>query len=553
MPSQVGQSKIRTRLFSPDSGIENSPTPGVPRVGVEAMSSSRYNRRIEQCTPFPAQGRASEEGEHGTNNEEKSSWLRFWLIWAILLTLTGSLVIVIWTYFPQNRVVQKSQEYVMTGLIATFVFVVLSGIVKVVFQCFMLRKTSRINNQTTSVNDLDYESYAQNNNADFQLNEAEDEQFYDPRIMPENSVSRENGQSALRQPNSDYQMSGQKPGITENTPETRESGTPDRVGAPLTNKAVSDFDVRDKVNGDLQPGETTDAHSSNMNADLHHVRPSSEYPVRRTFSGSNNEVWNEFIRYFENMTELNDWNKEKARRVLLSTFRGQAETYAYGMPLVIQRDIDRLKVKMEERFGHTAMKEKYVTEAKLRRRQPNESLRDFGQSIEDLFRRAYPSNPEIVEENAIKYFLDKCGQSEDFRLAVKRMRPKTLQEAVFYAMQEECLRAGEKDLTRDTRPTQRRIYEVGEPPKDMEVSPNNYYGSPHANYDNYNRYCAKDESRYQNYERLPRGVNRFQRRPRAQGHGNPRGRGNMYQMRNNVPDFQPKVGSSGDSEEKPLN
>jgi hypothetical protein len=35
-------------------------------------------------------------------------------------------------------------------------------------------------------------------------------------------------------------------------------------------------------------------------------------------------------------------------------------------------------------------------------------------------------------------FLDKCGQSEDFRLAVKRTRPKTLQEAVVNAMQEEC-------------------------------------------------------------------------------------------------------------------
>jgi hypothetical protein len=43
----------------------------------------------------------------------------------------------------------------------------------------------------------------------------------------------------------------------------------------------------------------------------------------------------------------------------------------------------------------------------------------------------YPENPDIVEENAMKAFLDNCGQSEDFRLAVKRTRPKTLQEAAF--------------------------------------------------------------------------------------------------------------------------
>lgn len=53
----------------------------------------------------------------------------------------------------------------------------------------------------------------------------------------------------------------------------------------------------------------------------------NEYPVRRTFSGTNNDVWNEFYQYFE-----------KSRRVLLSTLRGQAESYVYGIPLAAQRD-----------------------------------------------------------------------------------------------------------------------------------------------------------------------------------------------------------------------
>ena len=157
-----------------------------------------------------------------------------------------------------------------------------------------------------------------------------------------------------------------------------------------------------------------------------------EYPVRKTFSGSNADVWTEFLQYFENLAELNAWGQETSRRVLLSTLRGQAETFAYGLPFVFQRDYNRLKQKMEEKFGHTAMKERYMAEAKLRKRQAGESLRDFGQALEDLYRRACPENPDIVEENAIKAFLDKCGQSEDFRLAVKR--PKTLQEAVVNAM-----------------------------------------------------------------------------------------------------------------------
>ena len=70
--------------------------------------------------------------------------------------------------------------------------------------------------------------------------------------------------------------------------------------------------------------------------------------------------------------------KSLVESYLVRTLRGQAETYAYGMLLVIQRYYNRLKQKMKERFGHSAMKERYVTEAKLRKRQPCESLRDLG-------------------------------------------------------------------------------------------------------------------------------------------------------------------------------
>lgn len=64
-------------------------------------------------------------------------------------------------------------------------------------------------------------------------------------------------------------------------------------------------------------------------------------------------------------------------------------------------------MKMEQRIGHSAMKERYIADAKIRKRQSEESLRDFGKAIEDLYRRAYPENPDIVEENANKSFFFK--------------------------------------------------------------------------------------------------------------------------------------------------
>jgi hypothetical protein len=85
---------------------------------------------------------------------------------------------------------------------------------------------------------------------------------------------------------------------------------------------------------------------------------------------------------------------------------------------------------MDDRFGHHAMKESYIAEAKLRRKRNTESYRDFGQAIADLYRRAHLNNRDYVEEASLKTFLDNCNVDEEFRLAVKRMRPNTLQEAV---------------------------------------------------------------------------------------------------------------------------
>ncbi|CAC5396591.1 unnamed protein product [Mytilus coruscus] len=66
---------------------------------------------------------------------------------------------------------------------------------------------------------------------------------------------------------------------------------------------------------------------------------------------------------------------------------------------------------------------------------------------------------EVVQENSIRTFLDACGESEDFRMAIRRTKPKTLQEAVTSAMQEECIRINERNSSKLVR---RNVYEVEE-------------------------------------------------------------------------------------------
>jgi hypothetical protein len=143
-----------------------------------------------------------------------------------------------------------------------------------------------------------------------------------------------------------------------------------------------------------------------------------------------------------------NWSKEESRRTFLCSLRGQAEAFAYGLPSSVQSDFDLLFSRMEQRFGIVNMKESYIADARLRRKQKNETYREFGQSIEDLLRKAYPDCLGIVGELSLSTFLENCHDSADFRLSVKRTRPKTLQDAITAAIQEECLRQTEREKHR---------------------------------------------------------------------------------------------------------
>ena len=80
--------------------------------------------------------------------------------------------------------------------------------------------------------------------------------------------------------------------------------------------------------------------------------------------------------------------------------------------------------------------------------------------MESLFRRAYPDSLDVIRENALTTFLE---NSADFRMAVKRTKPQTLQEAVKNAIQEECIKMGEseKSMSKQSKP----VFDLDEDPK----------------------------------------------------------------------------------------
>jgi hypothetical protein len=102
--------------------------------------------------------------------------------------------------------------------------------------------------------------------------------------------------------------------------------------------------------------------------------------VKRTFKGEGSEVWSEFVRYFENIAALNNWSTERRRRILISKFRGLAEAFAYRLPDSILQDYNQLKLQMDNRFRHTAMKEAYIVEAKIGEKVSNRIILRFWSS-----------------------------------------------------------------------------------------------------------------------------------------------------------------------------
>lgn len=104
-----------------------------------------------------------------------------------------------------------------------------------------------------------------------------------------------------------------------------------------------------------------------------------------------------------------------------------------------------------------------------------------------MYRRAYPVSPDVVQENSIRTFLDACGESEEFREAIRRTKPKTLQEAVASAMQEECIRINERYMN---RPVRRNIYAADKMESDERTN-----DIPHRNSPTNGQFMNKRKSR----------------------------------------------------------
>ena len=166
---------------------------------------------------------------------------------------------------------------------------------------------------------------------------------------------------------------------------------------------------------------------------LGHGRPVN--PKVEAYDGTDD--WNEYIVYFEQLSELYGWSRPTMAMLLGLNLRGAARTVLTGMGMADRRNYEALKRTLAQNFSPPQRQHFYMAELKARRRKTEESLAELGRDIARLTRLAYPQADNITRETiGINAFLDSLpGPAMEIRLHVTKSHPPTLQEAVACAME----------------------------------------------------------------------------------------------------------------------
>ena len=161
----------------------------------------------------------------------------------------------------------------------------------------------------------------------------------------------------------------------------------------------------------------------------------STLPAMRPDNYDGTSDWSEYLIYFEQLSELNEWDDERKAAMLSLVLRGEARVVLASMDPAKRRSYFALKEAMSSSFAPTEMMHLHRAELKARKKQPGESMLTLGREIAKLVRQAYPTADAATRETlGINSFLEALpGPASEMKLHVIKGRPRTLQEAVAHA------------------------------------------------------------------------------------------------------------------------
>ena len=164
-----------------------------------------------------------------------------------------------------------------------------------------------------------------------------------------------------------------------------------------------------------------------------------------------------FLCQFDNCCQHNEWRIQERLAHLKGALTGNAAQILLG-DQGKELDYSDLREELQKCFGVEGHQTQYRMQLKLRRRQPNESLRTLYQDIRKLFMLAYPGpKSDLKEEIAIGTFIDSLDDP-DLERRVKDRFPKTLSDTLTIALSLEAnnSRGRREGDIRQERPKQYR-------------------------------------------------------------------------------------------------
>ena len=152
-----------------------------------------------------------------------------------------------------------------------------------------------------------------------------------------------------------------------------------------------------------------------------------------TYDGTSD--WGEYLTYFEQLAELNQWDEERKAAVLSVCLKGEARVVLAGLDPARRRSFHALTTALAQSFAPAELVYLYQAELKARKRKSGESMAELGREIAKLVRLSHPTADQATREViGINSFLEALpGPVSDMKLHVIKGRPRTLQEAVAHA------------------------------------------------------------------------------------------------------------------------
>ena len=160
---------------------------------------------------------------------------------------------------------------------------------------------------------------------------------------------------------------------------------------------------------------------------------------------SQNEHWHNFVRLFETVAELNEWSDSVKAGKLILSMQGTAQKFALAQPFSIRGDFGNLKNLLEQYFDPVERRETAFYEFQSRKHRSDESLQDYFQEMMDLAYRAFPDIPDVTLSGQVINRFIQGLQTRECRKHVKFSKPKTLYDALKYAVSYEIFDTFDKD------------------------------------------------------------------------------------------------------------